>query len=98
MEAGLESVSLLAMTFLRHLPNVSLVTEFGAFISDGTRRKTRNLDIPKRFPLLRAILYSMRRRSVASYTHAINSHFWRLKAQGRLTGHYSHCLYYCPRV
>jgi hypothetical protein len=90
MEAGLESVSLLAMTFLRHLLNVSLVVMFSAFISDGTRRQTRKLDISKRFQLLQAILDSIRRRSVASYTHGISPHFWRLRSRGRLTNHHSH--------
>lgn len=52
MGAGSESVSLLAMTFLRHLLNVSLFAGVGAFVSDGTRRKTRNLDIIKRLQLL----------------------------------------------
>ena len=65
MEAGSESVSLLAMTFLRHLLNVSQLAGFSAFVSDGTRRKTRNLDIPKRLPLLQALLDSIHRRSVA---------------------------------
>lgn len=32
MEAGLGSVSPLAMTFLRHPPNVSLAAGLGAFI------------------------------------------------------------------
>ncbi len=52
MEAGSELVSPLAMTFLRHLLNVSQLAGLSAFISDGTRRKTRNLDITKRLPLL----------------------------------------------
>ena len=65
MEAGSESVSLLAMTFLRHLLNVSLFAGLSAFVADGTRRKTRNLDIVKRLPLLQGILDSIHRRSVA---------------------------------
>ena len=47
MEGGSESVSLLAMTFLRHLLNVSQLAGISALISEGTRRKTRNLDTPK---------------------------------------------------
>ena len=55
MEAGSESVSLLAMTFLRHLLNVSLFAGLSAFVSRRTRRKTHNLDIIRRLPLLQAI-------------------------------------------
>lgn len=55
MEAGLESVSPLAMTFLRHPPNVSLVAGLSAFTSDWTRRERRNLDISKLLLLLQAI-------------------------------------------
>jgi len=49
MVAGFELVSHLATTSLRHLPNVSLIVGPSAFTSDGTRRKTRHLDISKRF-------------------------------------------------
>jgi hypothetical protein len=63
MAVGLELVLLLAMTSPHHLLNVSRSAGFGAFNSDKTRRKTRHLDISKRFMLLRNMI---RRCSVAS--------------------------------
>ena len=66
MEAGLESVSLLATTFLRRLPNVSLFAGRSAFGSDVTRHKTRHLDVSKRFTSCQTIWDLIRCRSVAS--------------------------------